>query len=125
MSVALPGSDRYRTRPVLAALGYGLMCPPLSGATRRKLLDRAIRDLILRVARTQPVILALTDVQWADAASQELLAALAPALAGTAALFVTTYRPDLHPPWSTIRGHLQVRLTPLARGASAARLQEA
>ena len=66
---------------VLAALGYSLTLPPLSGETRRKLLDRAIRDLILRVARTQPVILALSDVQWADAASQELLAALAPALA--------------------------------------------
>jgi hypothetical protein len=108
---------------VLAALGYSLMLPPLSGETRRKLLDRAIRDLILRVARTQPVILALTDVQWADAASQELLAALAPALASTAALLVTTYRPELNPPWTTSRGHLQIRLTPLKTGASAALLQ--
>src|SRR5439155_47689 len=58
-----------------------------------------------------------------DAASQELLAALAPALASTAALFVTTYRPDLNPPWSTSRGHLQIRLTPLASGPSAALLQ--
>ncbi|TME72480.1 MAG: hypothetical protein E6I49_04230 [Chloroflexi bacterium] len=106
-----------------AGLGYSLTLPALSGETRRKLLDRAIRDLILRVARTQPVILALTDVQWADAASQELLAALAPALASTAALFVTTYRPDLNPPWSTSRGHLQIRLTPLASGPSAALLQ--
>ncbi|TMC74536.1 MAG: hypothetical protein E6J13_01705 [Chloroflexi bacterium] len=83
----------------------------------------AVRDLILRVARTQPVILALTDVQWADAASQELLAALAPSLANTAALLITTYRPELNPPWSTSRGHLQIRLTPLGSGASASLLQ--
>src|SRR6266550_2526069 len=123
LSETLPGMDPEATKLVLAALGYGLTLPPLSGETRRKLLDRAIRDLVLRVARTQPVILALTDVQWADAASQELLAALAPALASTSALFVTTYRPDLNPPWSTSRGHLQIRLTPLASGPSAALLQ--
>src|SRR2546427_6701321 len=123
LSETLPGMDPEATKLVLAALGYGLTLPPLSGDTRRKLLDRAIRDLVLRVARTQPVILALTDVQWADTASQELLTALAPAFANTAALLVTTYRPELNPPWSTSRGHLQIRLTPLEPGASAALLQ--
>src|SRR6266568_6262897 len=123
LTETVPGMEPEAAKLVLAALGYSLTLPPLSGETRRKLLDRAIRDLILRVARTQPVILALSEVQWADAASQELLAALAPALAGTAALFVTTYRPDLNPPWSTSRGHLQIRLTPLATGPSAALLQ--
>src|SRR5438132_806139 len=123
LTETVPGMEPEAAKLVLAALGYSLTLPPLSGETRRKLLDRAIRDLILRVARTQPVILALTDVQWADAASQELLAALAPALASTAALLVTTYRPELNPPWSTSRGHLQIRLTPLDAGASAALLQ--
>jgi class 3 adenylate cyclase len=123
LTETVPGMEPEAAKLVLAALGYSLTLPALSGETRRKLLDRAIRDLILRVARTQPVILALTDVQWADVASQELLAALAPALASTAALFVTTYRPDLNPPWSTSRGHVQIRLTPLATGASAALLQ--
>ena len=123
LTETVPGMEPEAAKLVLAALGYSLTLPALSGETRRKLLDRAIRDLVLRVARTQPVILAVTDVQWADAASQELLAALAPALAGTAALVVTTYRPDLNPPWSTSRGHVQIRLTPLATGASAALLQ--
>jgi tetratricopeptide (TPR) repeat protein len=119
----LPGMEPEAAKLVLAALGYGLTLPPLAGETRRKLLDRAIRDLILRVARTQPVILALTDVQWADSASQELLAALAPTLAGTSGLVITTYRPELTPPWSTSRGHRQIRLTPLAPAASATLLQ--
>ncbi len=123
LTETVPGMEPEAAKLVLAALGYSLTLPPLSGETRRKLLDRAIRDLILRVARTQPVILALSEVQWADAASQELLAALAPALAGTAALFVTTYRPELNPPWSTSRGHVQIRLTPLDPGASASLLQ--
>jgi hypothetical protein len=123
LTETVPGMEPEAAKLVLAALGYSLTLPPLSGETRRKLLDRAIRDLILRVARTQPVILTLSDVQWADAASQELLAALAPALASTAALFITTYRPELNPPWSTSRGHVQIRLRPLDRRASAALLQ--
>src|SRR5437867_1366910 len=86
LTETVPGMEPEAAKLVLAALGYSLTLPPLSGETRRKLLDRAIRDLILRVARTQPVILALTDVQWADAASQALLAALAPSLANSAAL---------------------------------------
>jgi class 3 adenylate cyclase len=123
LTETLPGMEPETAKLVLAALGYSLTLPPLSGETRRKLLDRAIRDLILRVARTQPVILALSDVQWADSASQDLLAALAPALANTGALLITTYRPELNPPWSTSRGHLQIRLTPLAAPASATLLQ--
>src|ERR1700694_3414923 len=123
LTETVPGMEPEAAKFVVPFLVYTPTPPPLSGETRRKLLDRGIRDLILRVARTQPVILALSDVQWADAASQELLAALAPAMASTAALFVTTYRPELNPPWSTSRGHVQIRLTPLAPSASAALLQ--
>src|SRR5947207_1020317 len=123
ISETLPGIEPEAAKLVLAALGYGLTLPPLSGDTKRKLLDRAVRDLILRVARSQPVILALTDVQWADRASQDLLAALAPSLGGASALVITTYRPELTPPWSTSRGHLQIGLTPLDATASATLLQ--
>jgi class 3 adenylate cyclase len=123
VSETLPGMEPEATKLVLAALGFGLTLPPLSGETRRKLLDRAIRDLILRVARTQPVILALTDVQWADTASQELLTALAPALANSSALVLTTYRPELTPPWTTSRGHLQIRLPALDSTSCASLLQ--
>jgi adenylate cyclase len=119
----LPGLEPETAKLVLAALGYGLMLPPLSGDTRRKLLDRAIRDLILRVARTQPVILAITDVQWADAASHAVLTAIAPAVANTAALVITTYRPELTPSWTTARGHLQIRLRQLDDAASASLLE--
>src|SRR5207237_1415146 len=53
ISETLPGIEPEAAKLVLAALGYGLTLPPLSGDTKRKLLDRAVRDLILRVARSQ------------------------------------------------------------------------
>src|SRR2546423_7078699 len=123
LTETVPGMEPEAAKLVLAALGYSLTLPPLSGETRRKLLDRAIRDLILRVARTQPVILALSDVQWADAASQELLAALAPAFANSTVLVITPYRPDLTPPWTTSRAHLQIRLPALDPTSSTTLLQ--
>jgi hypothetical protein len=123
LSETLPSLEPETTKLVLAALGYRLTLPLLSGETSRKLLDRAIRDLILRVARSQPVILALTDVQWADAASLGVLSSLAPALADTAALVITTYRPELTPAWTTSRGHLQISLTPLDETSSSTLLQ--
>src|SRR6266550_2116778 len=123
LSETLPGMDPEATKLVLAALGYGLTLPPLSGDTRRKLLDRAVRDLVLRVARTQTVILALTDVQWADTASQELITALAPAFANSTVLVIMTYRPELTPPWTTSRGHLQIRLPALDPTSSTTLLQ--
>src|SRR5439155_1364756 len=61
----------------------------------------------------------ITDVQWSDTASQAVLTAIAPALANTAALVITTYRPELTPPWTTARGHLQLRLGPLDESSCA------
>src|SRR5438132_1453243 len=39
--------------------------------------------------------------------------------ANTAALVITTYRPELTPPWTTARGHLQLRLGPLDESSCA------
>src|SRR5207253_4508470 len=73
----LPGLEPETTKLVLAALGYGLTLPPLSGDTRRKLLDRAIRALILRVAGTPPGILAIDDAPRSLTAPDAVVAALA------------------------------------------------
>jgi len=118
-----PGLEPDTRSLLLTALGYGVPLPTLSSETRRRLLDHGIRELILRVAKTQGVILAVTDVQWCDAASQDVITALAPALADARAFLMTTYRPELTPAWTTSRTHLQLRLAPLDPTSSQTLLQ--
>ena len=41
LTETVPGMEPEAAKLVLAALGYSLTLPPLSGETRRKLLDRS------------------------------------------------------------------------------------
>src|SRR5438094_2250116 len=123
LTETLPGLEPDTRSLLLTALGYAVPLPALSSETRRRMLDHGINELILRVAKTQGVILALTDVQWCDAASQDVLAALAPSLLEVAAFVVTTYRPELTPARTTARTHLQLRLGPLDQTGAQTLLQ--
>ena len=98
---------------VLAALGYGTHVPAMSGETKRRLLDRGLAGLLLRVAAAQGLVAAIEDLQWIDASSLGFLTRLAPALADARALIVVSHRHDFVAPWAGTRDHLQVRLRPL------------
>ena len=63
-------------------------------------LVEALRCALVAIGRTQPVALFLDDLHWADAASLELLPALASGLAGESVVLVGAYRSDDLP-----RGH--------------------
>ena len=54
---------------------------------------RAVRELLERLAATQPLVLVLDDVHWADAASVELLAALLRRPPAAAVLLAMAARP--------------------------------
>ncbi len=121
----LPEMEPETRTLVLAALGYGVVLPPLGGETRRRLLERGIAELLLRVASTQGMIASVADLQWCDPASLSVIAGLAPSLVSARVLLLTSYRPEFAPPWSTSRAHLQIRLTPLDDAASRALLDGA
>ena len=57
-------------------------------------LREAIRCAFVSVARDRGALVALDDLQWADAATLELLPGLAPTLDGTGILVVAAYRSD-------------------------------
>jgi len=59
---------------VLPSLGRAGAAP--GGAHERYRVHRAVRELLETLAATQPLVLILDDVHWADAASGELLASL-------------------------------------------------
>ena len=98
---------------ILAALGYGVEMPAMSGDTKRRILGRGFATLLGRVAASQGLVFAFDDVQWIDPPSLATLVHFAAGIDSARALAVVAYRPEFAAPWTTTRERLQVRLRPL------------
>ena len=105
---------------ILAALGFGVELPAMSGETKRRILGRGFAALLARVAASQGLIVAIDDLQWIDPPSLTTLVHFASGLASSRALVVVAYRPDFSAPWVATRDHLQLRLRPLDAAATEA-----
>jgi DNA-binding CsgD family transcriptional regulator len=90
----------------------------MAGIGSQTALFSEVRDCFAAVATRRPLILVIEDAHWADAASLDLLRALARAAAGWRALLVVTYRSDELSPDQP----LYARLPALVREARAARV---
>ena len=75
----------------------------------------AVTNLVIASARTQPIVLAVEDVHWADPSTLDLLRGIAER--GTLApLFVLiTARPEFRSPWGVRSHHATISLVPLDR----------
>ncbi|MDQ4149714.1 MAG: AAA family ATPase, partial [Actinomycetota bacterium] len=67
--------------------------PPVDPDTGRMLLFETATSFLLALAREKPLLLVMEDLQWADAASLQLLGYLAPRLPAAPVLVLGTYRP--------------------------------
>jgi DNA-binding winged helix-turn-helix (wHTH) protein/tetratricopeptide (TPR) repeat protein len=72
-----------------------------------------LRQLIFHAAQRQPLVLAVENLHWSDATSEEWLASLVERLAGAALLLLVTYRPGYQPPWGAHSAATQLALPPL------------
>jgi predicted ATPase len=72
-----------------------------------------LRQLIFHTAQQGPLVLAVENLHWCDATSEEWLASLVERLPGAAMLLVVTYRPGYQPPWGTHSAATQLALPPL------------
>jgi class 3 adenylate cyclase len=82
------------------------------GQRRQRTLD-AVKRLLLREARQQPVILIFQDLQWIDGDTQALLDTLVDSLIAARVLLLVNYRPDYRHGWGGKTCYSQVRLDPL------------
>lgn len=120
LSETVPDMEPETRALLLRLLGYSVAPPAMSLETRRRLIERAVRDLLLHLAASQGLVAVLDDIQWLDGASLALIAGIAPALSETRALLVVANRPEFLAPWANATSHVQVRLQPLAPDGAAA-----
>ena len=83
---------------------------------RRRTLD-AVKRLILRESRRQPVLLVMEDTHWVDAETQAVLDALVDGGLPTAeVLLLLTYRPEYSHGWGAKTFFTQIRVDSLSSG---------
>jgi class 3 adenylate cyclase len=92
-----------------AAEAFGDLDPTLR---RRQTLD-AIRQLVLRESRVQPLLLVFEDLHWIDGETQAFLDRLVEGLPAAAILLAVNYRPEYQHGWARKTYYRQLRIDPL------------
>ena len=116
-TLRLIGLDPAGYAPLLAPL----VDVPLPGDRVARLAPEELRRRqlaamtawVLAGARSQPVVLAFEDLNWADPTSLDLMRALAERGAQAPLLILATARPDFRPSWSLRSHHTVISLSPL------------
>src|SRR5262245_43548197 len=93
------------------------------GQRRQRTLE-AVKRLLLREAREQPLLFIFEDLHWIDGETQALLDSLVESLASGRLLLVVNYRPEYQHTWGSKTHYSQTRLDTLP-AESAAELLEA
>lgn len=89
--------------------------PALAAEELRRRQLAAIFGWILAGAKTQPIVLAVEDLHWADPTTLDVLKSLAERGAEATLLIVATARPEFRAPWSMRSHHGAISLAPLDR----------
>src|SRR6185436_15760870 len=87
--------------------------PTLAPAERRQRTLDAVKRLLLREAREQPVLVIFEDLHWVDSETQALLDGLVESLASASLLLLVNYRPEYQHAWGSKTAYSQLRLDAL------------
>jgi class 3 adenylate cyclase/tetratricopeptide (TPR) repeat protein len=79
---------------------------------RQRTLD-AVRGLLLRESKSQPLLLLVEDLHWIDSETQALLDSLVDSLPTARLLLLVNYRPEYQHAWGGKTSYTQIRLDPL------------
>jgi predicted ATPase len=85
----------------------------LDPAQRRQRTLDAVRRLLLREAREQPLFLIFEDLHWIDGETQAFLDMLVESLGSARLVLLVSYRPEYHHAWSGKTFYSQIRLDAL------------
>ena len=84
----------------------------LPSPQRRERTQQAIEHLLLREARTRPLLLVVEDLQWIDSETQAVLDRLVARVAAAPLLLLVSYRPEYEHGWASKTACTQLRLDP-------------
>ncbi len=87
----------------------------MDGQIRRQRILDAIKRLLLRESRNQPLLIIFEDLHWLDNETQAFLQLLSESVATTRILLLVNYRPEYQHNWSGKTYFSQLRLDPLGR----------
>ena len=93
--------------------------PTLEPVVLRRRQLAALSNWVMAGARTQPVVLALEDVHWADPTTLEFIRSIAERGGQASLLVLITARPEFRPSWLMRSHHTTTSLGPLDRIAGA------
>ena len=91
------------------------MWQALDPAQRRQQTLGAVKRLLLRESRGQPLILLFEDLHWIDSETQTMLESLVESLPTTQLLLLVNYRPEYQHGWANKTYYSQLRLDPACR----------
>ena len=98
--------------------------PALSPEQRRQRTLDAVRQLLLREARQQPLVVIFEDLHWIDRETQAVLDTLVDSIASARLMLIVSYRREYQHAWGSKTFYGQVRLDRLMP-ESAAKLLDA
>src|SRR5256712_7594910 len=84
----------------------------LAPPQRRQRTLEAVKRLLLRESRVQPLLLLFEDLHWTDSESQALLDGLIESLPTARILLVVSYRPEYQHAWGSKTYYTQLRIDP-------------
>ena len=90
---------------------------------RRAQAVEAVRVLLLRESRSQPILIVFEDLHWVDAATQTLLDVLVESIPTAPMLLAVNYRPEYRHAWGSKTYYRQLRIDALPRESAEALLE--
>ena len=89
--------------------------PALAPEEVRRRQLAAMTNWVIAGARSQPIVLAVEDVHWADPTTVDLIRGIAERGAQVPLLLLATARPEFRPTWGMRSHHTTISLAPLDR----------
>jgi tetratricopeptide (TPR) repeat protein len=117
-----PGLAERAAVPLLALLhaapAEDAAWAALEPAQRRRRMVEAVKALLHLHATTQPLLVAIEDLHWLDAASRQVIESLVESLAASRLALLVNYRPEFAHGWAGLAHYRQVRVEPLTAGGA-------